>query len=239
MRSQLLRALGDVKAARAHHKKPPCTFERPENACRHIFGIRKFSPSFLRTATSSALPRLATEVQGAREPLNTDRRLHLKNIEDFNALAREGKANLDDAQVFLKQSQDAIKGPPLAARREAAAKVGASHILLWLWDQPLQNQQCPRELGGILCWFIQAEGLEDYIWKWLEVAARSNKALHSAQARRGNEKALYRRLDLLASLIQAHIDWTEDGTAIILHFDNWRRPFIVLNSATLLVRSVF
>jgi hypothetical protein len=79
----------------------------------------------------------------------------LETIEDFNALAKEGRATIADARRFLERSKRAIEHLPLDERRAAAAKVGGGVILRWLMDQ--ETFEFKHEFSDALCWFIHAE----------------------------------------------------------------------------------
>ena len=56
-------------------------------------------------------------------------------LEDFLDLAKDGKTSFKDPYLFLKTSKEAIENLSRDERREAASRIGATDILLWLWGQ--------------------------------------------------------------------------------------------------------
>lgn len=94
----------------------------------------------------------------------------LYSIENFNRLAKEGRATIQDAHHYLAISKRAIVQLPFKQRWEAASQVGGGHILRWLMDRPPTDFDIQYKFTNLIAWFAYAEGLYDFIMDWLKVA---------------------------------------------------------------------
>lgn len=80
--------------------------------------------------------------------------------------------------------------------------------MLWLWSKRQDVGSSPvleLEFANNLCWFLLAEGNEEYIWQWFdtEVASLAGEKI------RENFRWSLR---LLGGLARAHCEWSEDGS---------------------------
>ena len=113
------------KLSRALHRsivsnKRPQTWNTPLTSARLIF-----TPIY-KDYGSQAKP-------DAKQDIFPNPEGSVKNIDEFNAQAKEGKATLKDAHLYLKSSRETIERLPKPEQRQAASSIGASHILLWLF----------------------------------------------------------------------------------------------------------
>lgn len=118
----------------------------------------------------------------------------ITNIDGFKTLVQEGNARLEDAKSYLSRSKAETERLPLFQRRLAAAQVGAGYVLLWLLDDSEKilrvSQDFREELANPLCWFLCAEGNEEYLWEWIKIdtqRSRASSQRHSFQLTRGAE----------------------------------------------------
>jgi len=97
----------------------------------------------------------------------------VSNVQKFEDLAANGQATLQDAQAFLQRSKDLLDPLPHKDARAKAAELGAGRILLWLWKHRagMRMEGVNEELCTPLCWFLHAEGLEDFVWRWIIMEA--------------------------------------------------------------------
>ncbi|KAK3700026.1 Transcriptional activator [Vermiconidia calcicola] len=88
----------------------------------------------------------------------------------------------------------------------------------------------PIEFADTLCWFLHAEGFEEYVWRWIQVDAKLNKEAFGKKALYTHSKALtsqHRSPRLLTGIINAHLIWAKDGTvdSAIKQFQRAHRAF--------------
>ena len=131
----------------------------------------------------------------------------LETIEDFNALAREGRASIQDAEAFLDKSFQAIKSLPRNERWVAASRSGGGHILRCLMDQ--KDPELSAAFTDPLCWFIHAEGLDGYLDKWLMIMTQHAPVSLTKQI---DTECRWLRW-LYGSKIKAYVNWSSDKTA--------------------------
>lgn len=145
---------------------------------------------------------------------------HWVTIDDFNALAKDDKAAIKDAYVFLQKSKKAIDPLQLNERWAEASKVGGGYILRWLIDQ--KRQDFAHEFANLLCWFIHPEGLDSQLTTWLATATQVEPTTHdkvqlSKWQPTTDGKAQLAKWQwarhLYGSIVQAHLAWSFNGTA--------------------------
>ena len=115
---------------------------------------------------------------------------------------------MEDAIDFLEDERSSLDLLPLVERRERAAKGEAGRLLLWLWNSVDQRNRVEGGTCTVLCWFLYAEDLESYVWKWILMEAEDCKA-----NKLSGEENLRWRHQPLGSVVSAHLAWSEDGTA--------------------------
>jgi len=143
-------------------------------------------------------------------------------VKDLDARAAAGQDNVEDVQSFLSRSRAAIEALPAEERRKEAAQLGAGRVLLWLWNrrETLRiesfREQTHKAFFEDLCWFLHAEDLEAFIWKWVILEA---EALRAERAREINAlpcRNLRWTNYLLGSLATAHLRWQDTAHSAIL-----------------------
>ena len=99
----------------------------------------------------------------------------------FARLSAAGEATPEQARSCIYNLKHEMQGLPLllSLRREASA---AHHIggrvLHWLWSQPMSirdDLSMNRVFVDSLCYFLVAEGREDFVFKWLKLELANEK----------------------------------------------------------------
>lgn len=87
-------------------------------------------------------------------------------------------------------------------------------MLAWLLEQP-EDIRANYDPGfsDVLCWFLHAEGSDQYIWDWIELESKGRKT-SSVRFNRNGVRQIWvpQSQSLLAGLVCAHLDWNVDGT---------------------------
>ncbi|KAK4615378.1 hypothetical protein CLAFUW4_10482 [Fulvia fulva] len=140
-----------------------------------------------------------------------------RNIEEFQALAQQGTATIEIAQQYLQRFRDRTADLPHELKAQVASKARVAHILHWLWtarDQETREQDLTKPFLQVLCWHLEAQGLQDYTWKWLDAQVEQLK--HTPR----HERNWLGRV--LAAVISAKVQWhpendPDSGLQAFLH----------------------
>ncbi|KAF7190979.1 hypothetical protein HII31_07671 [Pseudocercospora fuligena] len=139
-------------------------------------------------------------------------------LTEFETLAKYGAATIDHARGCLEHLKAQLLPLALEERREAAAKTDAGRkILLWLWTEYGSDPAAflhtgKARIGPDLCWFLLAQGLEEYLWKWIEREIPSAADLNNFSDLENERQRLLWTGPLLAGLLQAHYEWATDAS---------------------------
>ncbi|KXS95596.1 hypothetical protein AC578_10108 [Pseudocercospora eumusae] len=139
-------------------------------------------------------------------------------LTEFETLAKHGAATIDQARTCLEHLKAQLMPLPMGVRREAAAKTDAGRkILLWLWTEYGSDPGAflhtgQARIGPDLCWFLLAQGLEEYLWEWIKGEIPAAADLTSVSDFDSEYQRLCWVSPLLACLVEAHYDWAEDAS---------------------------
>lgn len=134
-------------------------------------------------------------------------------IPELEALIAKGEASIRDAYHALKATKQRLEPLPLDERWKQAAQAGAGRILAFLWDkrEEAPKMEVSADLVDTVCWFLHAQGLEGFFWRWFELEQKKNLAIATTHYETVAFSKAHWAGRLLGSLISVRIEWASDG----------------------------
>lgn len=133
-----------------------------------------------------------------------------RTIEDFRERAERGVATSPHARTCLEHTRASLKHLSLPEMRHRCEQIGVGgRILHWLWDNHHRGNNSiytDKTFSDNLLWFLVPEGLEEFIWKWIEADAAAAEA-HMSRDQSRIKTTLNWTKQVLGALAAAHIYW--------------------------------
>lgn len=101
------------------------------------------------------------------------------SFEEFTELSAAGKATPEQARSCIYNLRKDLKSFPLPpGQKESAVQHAGGKVLHWLWNQPMSVRDelsLSRPFVESLCYFLVAEGRDEYVLEWLKLELADEK----------------------------------------------------------------
>lgn len=137
------------------------------------------------------------------------------DITEFQKLAEDGEATVQDLRTFLTKTKARLSSLPLANRHDQAAHAGGEKALLWLWEYRLDARKEDLDYRGLfepLCWLLAAEHNESFVIEWVK---KSRQTIADQGVVEGSRDWARHKAwcgNLLGWFIEAKLQWSPHGS---------------------------